>query len=173
MAQNSWAKNVGINITKVLVTPGSFIHFTDHNINSPRSEKSIFKLKALFINLSWIKKSTCTLNLHSMMGFWVLVLISKLTLMLQVVTQGNVNGLKPIVNFLTLSICKKTFLFSFKLRKDLVLLHHFHKTSFKCTLLSHHKRDFQTFYHLVGTLMKPIGQLKTLPLPIEVMMIGR
>lgn len=108
-----------------------------------------------------------------MMGLWVLVLISKLTLMLQVVMQGNVNGLKPIVNLLALSICKKTFLFLFKLRKDLVLLCHFHKTSFKCTLLSHHKRDFQTFYHLVGTLMKPTGQLKTLPLPIELMMIGR
>lgn len=99
-----------------------------------------------------------------MMGLWVLLLIIKLTMTLQVVMQGNVKVLKPTVNLVALSIHKKTFLFACKLRRDLVLLRYFHKTSFKCTLLSHPRRDFQT-YRLVGMLMKPIGQLKTLPLP--------
>lgn len=102
-----------------------------------------------------------------MMGLWVLLLISKLTLMLQVVMQGNVKDLKLIINIVALGIHKKTSIFPFKLRKDLVLCHYFHKTSFKLTLLSHHRRGFQTFYHLVGILMKPMGQIKTLPLSIR------
>lgn len=77
------------------------------------------------------------------MGLWVLLLISKLTLMLQVVMQGNLSGLKPTMNLLSLSTFRKTFLFPFKLKKDLVLLSNFLKISFK-HLFSHNTRDFQT-----------------------------
>lgn len=80
------------------------------------------------------------------MGLLVLLLISKLTLMLQVVMQGNLKGLKPTMNLLALITCRKTFLIPFEVKKDLVLLSNFHKTSFKCTSLSHNGRDFQTFY---------------------------
>lgn len=89
------------------------------------------------------------------MGLWVLLLISKLTLMLQVVMQANLNGLKPTINLLALSTYRKTLLFPFELKKDLLLFSDFLKTSFKCTPLSCNRRDFQTLYHLVGTVMKP------------------
>lgn len=43
--------------------------------------------------------------------------------MLLMVMQGNLNGVKPTMNFLVLSISRKTF--PFKLKLDLVLFNDF------------------------------------------------